>query len=78
LRYLKLTVERFPRLSVVRKVLADGARYLGPFTSTAQAELVKDAIEDALPLRRCTARNPAATSRPPWSGPPSSASASCR
>ena len=34
--------------------LDDGAHYLGPFTSTAQAELVKDAIEDALPLRRCT------------------------
>jgi DNA polymerase-3 subunit epsilon len=54
--YLKLTKERFPRLSVVRKVLPDGARYLGPFGSTGQAELVKSAIEDALPLRRCTAR----------------------
>jgi DNA polymerase III subunit epsilon len=54
--YLKLTRERFPRLSVVRKVLADGARYLGPFHSGGQAELVKTAIEDALPLRRCTAR----------------------
>jgi DNA polymerase-3 subunit epsilon len=52
--YLKLTRERWPRLSIVRKLLPDGARYLGPFTSTAQAELVKDAIEDALPLRRCT------------------------
>jgi DNA polymerase-3 subunit epsilon len=52
--YLKLTRERWPRLSIVRKLLDDGARYLGPFTSTAQAELVKDAIEDALPLRRCT------------------------
>jgi DNA polymerase-3 subunit epsilon len=37
-------------------VLPDGARYLGPFGSTGQAELVKSAIEDALPLRRCTAR----------------------
>jgi DNA polymerase-3 subunit epsilon len=52
--YLKLTRERWPRLSTVRKLLDDGARYLGPFTSTAQAELVKDAIEAALPLRRCT------------------------
>ncbi len=56
LRYLKLTRERFPRLSVVRKVLPDGARYLGPFPSGGLAELVKAAIEDALPLRRCTAR----------------------
>jgi DNA polymerase-3 subunit epsilon len=54
--YLKLTQERFPRLSVVRKVVPDGARYLGPFGSPGQAELVKSAIEDALPLRRCTAR----------------------
>jgi DNA polymerase III subunit epsilon len=54
--YLKLTQERFPRVSLVRRVLADGARYLGPFSSTTQAELVKSAIEDALPLRRCAAR----------------------
>ena len=54
--YLKLTRERFPRLSVVRRVLPDGARYLGPFGSAGQAELVKAAIEDALPLRRCTMR----------------------
>jgi DNA polymerase III subunit epsilon len=52
--YLKLTRDRWPRLSIVRKLLDDGAHYLGPFTSTGQAELVKDAIEDALPLRRCT------------------------
>ncbi|HEX8930094.1 MAG TPA: GIY-YIG nuclease family protein, partial [Actinomycetota bacterium] len=52
--YLKLTRERWPRLSIVRRPLDDGADYLGPFTSTAQAELVKDAIEDAVPLRRCT------------------------
>jgi DNA polymerase-3 subunit epsilon len=52
--YLKLTRERFPRLSLVRRVVPDGARYLGPFGSAGQAELVKSAIEDALPLRRCT------------------------
>ena len=53
--YLKLTSERWPRLSVVRKVGGDGARYLGPFLSTHQAEQVKLAIEDTVPLRRCTA-----------------------
>jgi DNA polymerase III subunit epsilon len=52
--YLKLTRERWPRLSIVRRLLDDGAHYLGPFTSTAQAELVKEAIEDTVPLRRCT------------------------
>jgi DNA polymerase-3 subunit epsilon len=54
--YLKLTRERFPRLSLVRRVQPDGARYLGPFGSAGHAELVKTAIEDALPLRRCTTR----------------------
>jgi DNA polymerase-3 subunit epsilon len=54
--YLKLTRERFPRLSLVRRVQADGARYLGPFPSAGQAELVKAAIEDALPVRRCTTK----------------------
>lgn len=52
--YLKLTRERWPRLSIVRKMLDDGAHYLGPFGGRGLAELVKDAIEVALPLRRCT------------------------
>jgi DNA polymerase-3 subunit epsilon len=52
--YLKLTRERWPRLSIVRRVLDDGCGYLGPFLSARQAETVKLAIEDALPLRRCT------------------------
>jgi DNA polymerase-3 subunit epsilon len=42
--YLKLTRDRWPRLSIVRKLLDDGAHYLGPFTSTSQADLVKDAV----------------------------------
>ena len=55
-RYLKLTLgEAFPRLSVVRAVRDDGALYLGPLTSTTQARRVAEAIESAVPLRRCTA-----------------------
>jgi len=55
-RYLKLTLgETFPRLSVVRAVRDDGALYLGPMTSTTQARHVAEAIESAVPLRRCTA-----------------------
>ncbi len=56
--YLKLTLdERFPRLSVVRKVRpGDGCLYLGPLSSSGAARLVADAIESAVPLRRCTAR----------------------
>ena len=60
-RYLKLTLdEAFPRLSVVRAARDDGALYLGPLTSTSQARRVAEAIETAVPLRRCTA-TPGAT-----------------
>lgn len=55
--FLKLTLdERFPRLSVVREMRDDGALYLGPLGSTAQAHTVREAIETAAPLRRCTGR----------------------
>jgi DNA polymerase-3 subunit epsilon len=58
--YLKLTLnEAFPRLSVVRSPRAgDGCLYLGPMASTAAARLVADAIESAVPIRRCTAKVP--------------------
>jgi DNA polymerase III subunit epsilon len=54
--WLKLTVEPFPRLSVVRERRADGASYLGPLRSQRQAEAVRDAIHDAVPLRQCSDR----------------------
>jgi DNA polymerase III subunit epsilon len=64
--YLKLTLaEAFPRLSVVRVVRDDGALYLGPLSSTRQARRVAEAIETAVPLRRCTAT----PGRSPRSGP---------
>jgi len=53
--YLKLTNEAFPRLSVVRAIRDDGALYLGPLPSTKAAKRVAEAIETAVPLRRCTA-----------------------
>ncbi|MBV8295253.1 MAG: DEDD exonuclease domain-containing protein [Acidimicrobiia bacterium] len=58
--YLKLTLgERFPRLSVVRRVRADdGALYLGPLPSTGAARLLAEAIETAVPIRRCTVTPP--------------------
>ncbi len=54
--WLKLTVEPFPRLSVVRERRADGASYLGPLRTQRQAEAVRDAIHDAVPLRQCSDR----------------------
>ncbi len=53
--YIKLTLgERFPRLSVVRTVKDDGGLYLGPVSSTKRARRVIEAIETAVPIRRCT------------------------
>ena len=55
--WLKLTVERFPRVSVVGTVRADlerGARYVGPFTSRRTAEAAAEALAEALPLRTCS------------------------
>jgi DNA polymerase III subunit epsilon len=53
--YLKVdTAEAFPRIKVVRTARDDGATYLGPFGSSARARLAKEALEEVLPIRRCT------------------------
>jgi DNA polymerase-3 subunit epsilon len=54
--WLKLTAEAYPRLSVVRVLRDDGSKYLGPLRSQRQAEAVRDAIHDAVPLRQCSDR----------------------
>ncbi len=51
--WVKVTAERFARLSMVRTVRDDGAPYLGPFRSRQAAETVIHAIWDAAPIRRC-------------------------
>ncbi|MGH8971090.1 MAG: DEDD exonuclease domain-containing protein, partial [Actinomycetes bacterium] len=55
-RWLKLTVEAFPRLSAVHSVKDDGATYLGPFSSARQVELATAAVHEAFPLRQCASR----------------------
>jgi DNA polymerase-3 subunit epsilon len=60
--WLKLTVEPFPRLSVVREVRDDahhGAAYLGPFGSVQSAEKAMAALHEAFRIRQCTKRIPA-------------------
>jgi DNA polymerase-3 subunit epsilon len=54
--HLKLTIEPFPRLAVVRRVRADGTTYLGPFGSVRSAELARAALLEAFRLRQCTSR----------------------
>ncbi|MBV9829957.1 MAG: DEDD exonuclease domain-containing protein [Marmoricola sp.] len=56
--WLKLTVEPWPRLSLVRRVVDDGADYLGPFSSRRTAEKCLAALHDAFPLRQCSGRLP--------------------
>jgi DNA polymerase-3 subunit epsilon len=57
--WVKLTVEPFPRLSVVRAVkddVDDGAAYLGPFGSRRSALEAVEALQAAVPLRTCSPR----------------------
>ena len=54
--YLKVDpAEAFPRLKIVRTAgPSDGCVYLGPFGSSSTARLAKEALEEVLPIRRCT------------------------
>ncbi|HWL90692.1 MAG TPA: UvrB/UvrC motif-containing protein, partial [Actinomycetota bacterium] len=54
--YLKLDPsEAYPRLKVVHRAGEDdGCTYLGPFSGGGAARLAKEALEDVVPLRRCT------------------------
>lgn len=54
--WLKLTVEAFPRLSMVTQVRDDGASYLGPFGSRHSAEQAMTALHEAFLVRQCTHR----------------------
>jgi DNA polymerase-3 subunit epsilon len=54
--FVKLTREKFPRLSLVRTLREDGLVYLGPYRNRRSAELVMTALWDAIPVRRCTGR----------------------
>jgi DNA polymerase-3 subunit epsilon len=54
--YLKLDPsEAYPRLKVVHRAgHLDGCTYLGPFSGSGAARLAKEALEEVVPLRRCT------------------------
>ena len=56
--WLKLTVEPWPRLSLVRQVVDDGADYLGPFASRRAAETCLAALHETFPIRQCSGRLP--------------------
>ncbi len=56
--WLKLTVEPWPRLSLVTRLTGDGASYLGPFGSRAAAQSAMAALHDSFPIRQCAGRLP--------------------
>jgi len=63
-RYAYLRIdpsEAFPRVKLVREPRGEGA-FLGPFPSSRHARLAQEALEDAVPIRRCT-RSMGATTR---------------
>jgi DNA polymerase-3 subunit epsilon len=53
LHWVRITQERFPRLSLVRTA-NKGLAHIGPFRSRRRAEEVMHAMWDASPIRRCT------------------------
>jgi DNA polymerase III subunit epsilon len=63
--FIKLTREPWPRLSLTRQVLDDGADYLGPFSSRKTAERCLAALHDTFPVRQCSERLSRHPSRSP-------------
>jgi DNA polymerase-3 subunit epsilon len=62
-RYAYLRIdpsEAFPRIKLVREPRGGGA-FLGPFPTSRHARLVKDALEDVVPIRRCATAMRAST-----------------
>ena len=56
--WVKLTVEPWPRLSLVRQPIDDGADYIGPFSSRKLAERAVSALHETFPVRQCGGRLP--------------------
>jgi len=56
LNWVKLTVERFPRLSVVKRVGPDDCQYWGPFANRQAADEAIAALTSAWGLRSCSRR----------------------
>lgn len=51
--YLKLTDEEYPRVFKTRELLDDGARYFGPYTSSASMESMLKTLLSIFPVRTC-------------------------
>ncbi|MDX6326143.1 MAG: polymerase subunit epsilon [Nocardioidaceae bacterium] len=63
--WVKVTAEPWPRLALVRRVLDDGADYLGPYGSRRTAERAVAALHESFPIRQCSGRLPRTPSLTP-------------
>lgn len=46
--------EKYPTVSVIRRLKSDGARYFGPYMIGITAKQMIDLLQSAFPIRRCT------------------------
>lgn len=51
--YICVKKEPFPRVFFTRKIIKDGSKYFGPYTSKQKAEVLLDLIKKIFPLRTC-------------------------
>ncbi len=51
--YLCIKNERFPRVFFTRKVIKDGSKYFGPYTSKYKTKQIFEIIKQLFPLRTC-------------------------
>jgi excinuclease ABC subunit C len=56
--------EKFPKLSLIRKIKRDGSRYFGPFASSAAVKETLRLLQRVFPLRTCREANFRNRSRP--------------
>jgi excinuclease ABC subunit C len=54
--YLKITDEEWPRIISTRRIVADGGRYFGPYTSAGSAYRTLNLLNRLFPYRKCDKR----------------------
>jgi excinuclease ABC subunit C len=63
--YIKITwQEDFPRVRIVRRMLSDGARYFGPYTSSAAMRQTLDLLRHIFPYLTCKRKITGTDERP--------------
>lgn len=51
--YLRITAERFPRISITRKPVKDGSEYFGPYASGRMMHTILELVNALYPTRTC-------------------------